>query len=126
MKQDKTNQDKRTGLANVLVIIGLLAMAVMALMPLLNIFHPWMRWAFAAGAFIVLAGRVIGAYTGPVLRIRRLHRILMFSALLYCVSAWMMFMPDGGKNAIGFLLAGVVVQMYASWMIDHEQEKTEK
>lgn len=126
MKQSKTTQDKRTGLANVLVIIGLLVMAVMALMPLLNIFHPWLRWAFAAGAYIVLAGRVIGVYTGPVLRIRRLHRILMFSALLYCVSAWMMFIPEGGNNWIGFLLAGVAVQMYASWMIDREQDKTEK
>lgn len=125
-KQKHTAADNRTAVSNVMVAIGLLVMAVMALMPLLNIFQPWMRWAFAVGAFIVLAARVIGAYTGPVLRIRRLHRILMFSALLYCVSAWMMFVPDGGKNSIGFLLAGVVVQLYASWMIDREQGNTEK
>ena len=119
-------QESRTKLSNALVLIGLLAMVAMALMPLLNLQQPWMRWAYAAGAFAVFAGRIIGAYNRPHLRIKRLHRILVYSALLYCISAWMLFIPEWTKNYIGFLLAGVVVQMYASWMIDREQQKTEK
>ena len=126
MRENNSNQDKKTGVANVMVIVGLLAMAVMALMPILNIHQPWMRWLFAAGALIVLVGSVIGAYNGPELRIKRLHRILISSGILYCASAAMMFIPEGANNWIGFLLAGVVVQMYASWMIDREQQKTEK
>ena len=109
-----------------LVIIGLFVMAVTVLMPLLNLTQPWMRWAFAGGAFAVLAGRIIGAYHGPELRIKRLHHILVFSGLLYCLGAWMLFIPEWSKNSIGFLLAGVVVQLYASWMIDREQQKSEK
>ena len=56
----------------------------------------------------------------------RLHRILISSGILYCASAAMMFIPDTGNNWMGFLLAGVVVQMYASWMIDKEMQKSEK
>ena len=124
-KNMKTNE-KRNSVAAVMVMIGLLIMVVMALMPLLNIFQPWMKWAFAAGALIVLVGRFIGAYNGPEIRIKRLHRILISSGILYCASAAMMFIPDTGNNWMGFLLAGVVVQMYASWMIDKEMQKSEK
>ena len=120
------DQNKRTNISSVLVLIGLLVMAVMALMPLLNLNREWMRWVFAAGAVIVLAARVMGVYNGPSLRIKRLHRILIFSGVLYCGSALMMFFSRGTNDWIGFLLAGVIVQLYASWMIDRESAKTEK
>lgn len=119
-------QVNRTQLANVMVIIGLLAMAVMALLPLLNINMEWMRWVFAAGAIIVLAARIIGNYNGPALRIKRLHRILISSGILYCASALMMFISRGSNDWIAFLLAGLVIQIYASWMIDRETDKSEK
>ena len=120
------DQNKRTNISSVLVLIGLLVMAVMALMPLLNLNREWMRWVFAVGAVIVLAARVMGVYNGPSLRIKRLHRILIFSGVLYCASALMMFFSRGTNDWIGFLLAGVMVQLYASWMIDRESAKTEK
>ena len=99
-------QDKRTTLSNILVMLGLLIMAVMAVTPLLvnhNINMEVMRWIYTAGALIVLVGRLINIYRGPSLRIKHLHVILIFSALL--------------------LLAGLVVQMYASWMIEREEKK---
>ena len=120
------DQNKRTSISSVLVLIGLLVMAVMALMPLLNLNREWMRWVFAVGAVIVLAARVMDVYNGPSLRIKRLHRILIFSGVLYCASALMMFFSRGTNDWIGFLLAGVMVQLYASWMIDRESAKTEK
>ena len=119
-------KNNRTKLSGVLVLIGLLVMAVMAVMPLLNLNSEWMRWAFAVGAFIVLVARLMDLYDGPSLRIKRLHHILVTSGILYCISALMMFISRGTNDWIGFLLAGVVVQIYASWMIDRESAKTEK
>ena len=122
-----TKQDNNhTGLSGILVLIGLLIMLVMALLPLLNINHEWMRWAFAAGALAVLVGRIVGLYHGPSLRIKRLHRILISSGVLYCVSAAMMFVSRGTNDWIAFLLAGLFMQMYATWMIDRETEKNEE
>lgn len=113
-------------MADVLVLIGLLIMAVMALLPLLNVNQEWMRWTFAAGALIVLVARILGMYRGPSLRIKRLHRILISSGILYCASALMMFISHGTNDWIAFLLAGLVMQCYASWMIDRENKKEEK
>ncbi len=122
-------QDNRTRNANVLVALGLLVMVVMAVMPLFNLFDAnseWMRWVFAAGAALVLVGRVMGTYRGSSLRIKRLHRILISSAVLYCASALLMFLSRGTNDWVAFLLAGLVMQIYASWMIDYESKKTEK
>ena len=123
MEQGKLNK-----WADILVIAGLLIMAVMALLPLLNINLVWMRWAFAAGALIVLAARIMGASAqhNPSLRIKRLHRILISSAFLYCASALMMFLSRGTNDWIAFLLAGLMMQMYASWMIDRETKKSQQ
>ena len=123
-------QDKRITLSNILVIVGLLMMAAMAVTPLLpshnDINLELMRWIFTAGAIIVLAARLIGIYRGPSLRLKRLHLILVFSALLYCASGSMMFIYQGTNNWIAFLLAGLLVQSYASWQIEREQKKTKE
>ena len=122
-------KDKRTKLSDVLVIVGLIIMIIMAIAPLQTGEHSnveLMRSFFTAGAFIVLVGRLIGMYRGESLRLKRLHGILIFSALLYCASASMMFIFQGTNNWIAFLTAGIVVQMYATWMIDRETKNTEK
>lgn len=119
-------QDKRTLLSGILVIVGMLMMVVMAVTPLLpnhSINMELMRWVFTAGALIVLLGRLIGMYRGSSLRIKRLHGILVFSGLLYCASASMMFIFQGTNNWIAFLLAGLVVQLYASWVLEREEKK---
>ena len=122
----QSDNNRLNSVSGIMLVIGLLIMAVMALLPLLNINHMWMRWVFAAGAFLVLVGRIIGIYKGPSLRVKRLHRILISSAILYCASALMMFISRGTNDWIAFLLAGLVMQMYASWMIEREEKKTEK
>lgn len=122
-------QNKRTNIANIMVIVGMILMIVMAVTPLLvnhQLNMEWMRWIFIAGALIVLVGRLIDIYRGPSLRLKRLHVILLFSALLYCASGSMMFIFQGTNNWIAFLLAGVMVQLYASWMIDREQSKNKQ
>ena len=121
-----TQDNNRSNLSNILVLIGLLIMAVMALLPLLNFNYEWMRWAFAVGAVIVLVARVMGINKGASLRVRRLHLMLAVSALLYCASALMMFLSRGTNDWIAFLLAGLVMQIYSTWMIDRETQKTEE
>jgi hypothetical protein len=122
-------QGNRIKLSNIFVIVGLLMMAVIAVTPLLvnhNINIEMMRWIFTAGAAIVLVGRLLGFYRGSSFRIKHLHAILIFSALLYCASASMMFIFQGTNNWIAFLLAGLLVQMYASWAIEREEKKAAK
>lgn len=122
-------QNNRTNLSNILVLVGLLMMAIMAVTPLLvnhDINMELMRWIFTGGAFLVLVGRLINIYRGTSLRLKRLHVILIFSALLYCASASMMFIFQGTNNWIAFLLAGLLVQIYASWIIEREQKNSEQ
>ena len=119
-------EENRNKISNLLVIIGLTIMLVMAVLPLLNINLMWMRWAFASGAAIVLLARIIGVYHGKSLRIKRLHHLLILSAILYCASGATMFYSRGTNDWIAFLLAGLIMQVYASWMIDQEENKTEK
>ena len=125
-------KEQRNSISNILVAVGMLVMVVMILLPLLPAMSEnpaWMermRWAFAAGAFIVFLGRVMSVYDGPVLRIKRLYRLLTGSALLYCASAATMFISRGTNDWIAFLLAGLVMQIYASSMIDYENKKAEK
>lgn len=118
-------QEHRIAVSNALVAVGMLVLVVMAVLPLLNFNEQWMRWAFAAGAFIVLVGQAMGLRRDGSLRVRRLHHLLVTSALLYCASAGTMFYSRGTNDWIAFLLAGVLMQFYASWMIDHEAKKTE-
>ena len=64
-------QINRTNLSNILVLVGLLMMAIMAVTPLLvnhDINMELMRWIFTAGAFLVLVGRLINIYRGTSLR----------------------------------------------------------
>ncbi|MBO7609248.1 MAG: hypothetical protein J6S96_03475 [Muribaculaceae bacterium] len=103
--------------------LGLLLIMVMALLPLLDVNYEWMRWAYAVGAAMVLLARLLLQYKGRNLRVRRLYRINQASAVLYCVSAAMLFWGKGTTNWVAFLMAGAVLQIYATYMIDRELDK---
>lgn len=105
-------------------IAGLMVMLVMAVLPLFNIMHEWMRWAYAAGAVAVLVARLFTRYDGNNLRVKRLYRINIVSAVLYCASAAMIFWGTGRTDWIAFLLAGCILQSYATTMIERETKKT--
>ena len=111
---------------NILLMVGLLIITAMALLPLLNIDGEWMRWLFAAGALMVLVVRVLERYDGDNLRIKRLYRINIISALLFCASA-VMFSKKGetdwSTNWVAFLMAGAALLIYVSFAIDHEQRR---
>ena len=107
-----------------LQLAGLAIMMIMAVLPLLDIMHEWMKWTYAAGAALVLLARLFIRYDGNNLRIKRLHRINTVSAVLYCTSAAMLFWGRGTTDWIAFLLAGAVLQIYATSMIERETKKT--
>ena len=111
---------------NILLMVGLLIITAMALLPLLNFDGEWMRWLFAAGALMVLVVRVLERYDGDNLRIKRLYRINIISALLFCASAvmfWKKSETDWSTNWVAFLMAGAALLIYVSFAIDHEQRR---
>ena len=111
---------------NIALMLGMLVILALALLPLLNVAEPWMRWAFAAAAIVVLAVRVAQAVRlGDCdnLRIRRLYRINIVSALMFCASAvmfWNKGQTEWSTNWVAFLMAGAALMMYVGFAIDHE------
>lgn len=104
------------------VAAGLLDMLVMAVLPLVDINQEWMRWAYAAGAAIVLAARLTQHYPGKDLRIKRLYRMNTIAAVMFCTSAALTFYSKGTSDWIALLMAGAVMQGYASFMIDKKAQ----
>ena len=126
--------DKKTVLRiqTVLLAMGMVMLVVSAAFPLLGVWPEGMllmRYIFAAGAATVLAVRITEVYEGKNLRVKRLHSLERVSAFLYCVSAFLLFFYGnrlGGGDWIAFLLAGAIMQIYTSFMIQHEEEKDAK
>ena len=109
--------------------IGLLVMLVMAVMPLFNMTAEWVRWVYAAATLVVLLSRLFAPCPADTLRVRRLHRISIVSALLFCASAAALFVPKwstawaasmNGNEWVAFLLAGAILHLYTSWMTERE------
>ena len=107
----------------------MLMLLVAAVFPLLGIMKEemmLMRYVYAAGAALAFVVRATQVYEGKNFRVKRLHGLERMSALLYCVSAYLLFNYGnewGGTDWIAFLLAGAIVQTYASYMIDREEKK---
>lgn len=126
--------DKKTVqlIQGVLLALGMVMLVVSAAFPLLGVWPEGMllmRYIFAAGAATVLAVRLTEVYEGKNLRVKRLHSLERVSAFLYCVSAFLLFYYGnrlGGGDWIAFLLAGAIMQIYTSFMIQHEEEKDAK
>ncbi|MBQ9218909.1 MAG: hypothetical protein IJ724_11885 [Muribaculaceae bacterium] len=109
-----------------ILMVGLVAILVMAVLPLFNINEPFVRWLFAAGALAVLVVRLLQSNRGENLRLRRLYRINVISALMFCASAvmfWSMGQNEWSTNWVAFLMAGAALMMYVSYAIDHEQRR---
>ncbi|MBQ9466325.1 MAG: hypothetical protein IJU62_05050 [Muribaculaceae bacterium] len=106
---------------DIAVLLGLLATMVLAALPLLGVtVAPWMRVAYAVAAGAVLLARLLTVRSGTGgLRERRLRVLLVVAAALICVSAWLLFRRDSGPTDwVAFLLAGAIMQGYASFMLD--------
>lgn len=103
-----------------LVNIGLFAIAVATLLPILRIGVPWFRYLYASGALLTLVGRIISVriYNGTPLRVRRLGRMEFWAAIVFAVGTFFLFWPGAGPTDwLAFTLAGAALQTYASIML---------
>lgn len=108
---------KNEKLKDILLMVGLLAMLVTAMLPLFTASQDWMRWGFAAGAALVLVVRLLDTKSRGTLRERRLRWLGVLGALLYCGAAATIFYSPGTQDWVAFLLAGAVMQMYVGYML---------
>ncbi|MDE7386334.1 MAG: hypothetical protein K2N28_04270 [Muribaculaceae bacterium] len=97
-----------------LVTVGLLAIVAATLIPIINngFDHPWFRYLYAAGAAMVLIGRLFTPYTGKHPRMKRLGRLESWSGIFFCVAAFFMFYePQSNRDWLSFTLAGGAIQV---------------
>ena len=112
----KTINEKK---ASMLLLAAMVILMVTAILPIVGFNWPWLRYAYAAGAALTLLAQVLMPKPGDSLRVRRLARMNVWSGVLYCVSAACLFIPDAAmqKSWVAFLLAGAVLQIYATLML---------
>lgn len=106
--------------AKTALMLGMVIILIMAVVPLLTPMQQWMRYVFAAGAALVLFAQLAAPNDGANLRLRRLHRIGIICALLYCASAALTFYRQGTTDWVAFLMAGAALQIYVSFATEHE------
>lgn len=115
-------------LSPILLIVGLTALAVGILMPILtnNILSNIFRYIFAAGAALTLIARLFAPAPsqGIDIRTRRLLRLEQWSALLYCVAAFFVFYSYPTlRDWLAFTMAGASIQVYVSLALSLKKNK---
>ena len=81
------------------------------------------RWIFSAGAILAFAGKLWGRIAAPAdasepVRLTRMRRLEVWSALMFVVAAVFMFLRNvGPTDWIAFTLAGGALTCYTSLMI---------
>lgn len=130
MKKDNTpSMEEITGrpprpLMVVISSLGLLAIAVATLMPILNVWEgpgaagTWWKWLYAGGALLFLIGKLLSPYTGKELRLKRLARIESWSAIFFCVAAFFLFYNGNvSRDSWAFTLAGAAILVFTNIQI---------
>lgn len=103
-----------------LVTIGMLLLAVGIVIPIitLDIQSDTFRYIYAAGALLLVIGRIFSPYQGDNLRVKRLSRIESWAAIFFCMAAFLLFYDKTSlRDALAFTLAGGLIQVYTSIMI---------
>ncbi|MCC8118644.1 MAG: hypothetical protein LIP09_07865 [Bacteroidales bacterium] len=107
-----------------LVTVGMLLIAAAIVIPIFaGIANPVYRWLYVGGAVALLVGRIFSQYKGSNMRLKRLYRIEMWSAIFFCVAAFFLFYPPGNnlRDVLAFTLAGGAIQIYTSIMIPRQK-----
>ena len=121
------SKEKQSKIQNVMLTVALLIMLVTSVLPLVNVHWEYTKYVFAFGAVLALAERLTERYQGTNVRIKRLYRMGKISALFYCVSAFFLLYPEvNSQNWLPFLMAGAVLQVYATFAVEHEMKKEAK
>ena len=119
------SQSKRQTVALLLSTVGLLAIMTAAFLPLVHISNASMRYVYAAGALVLLAGRIIAPKVKDApLRLRRLLHVEIWTALIFVAGAVFLFIPSAGpRDWLAFTLAGGFLTLYTSIMIPRQKLK---
>lgn len=117
--EEMTGKPTRPLLA-LLAIVGLLAIAVGTLLPILNVTSgpgtvSWWKYVYAGGAVCFLVAKLLTPYTGIHPRIKRLFRIESWSAVFFCVAAFFFFWEGNiTRDSWAFTLAGGVLIVFTT------------
>lgn len=114
-----------------LTTLGLLTIVVGTIFPIFlasdqpyTTLPQFYKYIFAAGAVILLIGRLFNRYNGCVMRVRRLVRIEAWSAIFFCTAAFFLFYEtESARNWLAFTMAGAVLQVFTSIMIPRALKK---
>lgn len=101
-----------------IITIAMLLIMTGTILPIFRLDSQAYRYIYAAGAIMLVVGRIFTPYTGSILRLRRLYRIESWSALFFCVAAFFLFYDrSSARDWLAFTLAGGAIQIYTSIMI---------
>ena len=121
---------KKENVLNILLSVGMVILLLSAFLPLVDVKTPWLRYIFTFAAMLIVVVRVFQRAARRKqtfsLRVRRLFTMAFWSAMCYVVSALFLFSDPHHSTWLGFLTAGAVVQVYASFMIDYQLRKEAK
>lgn len=108
----------KADLAGVLSIAGLIIVLVAAGLPFAHVARETVAYSYSAGAAALLAGRLLSPTpAGASVRLRRLLRMEVWTALIFAAGAVFLFLPQaGGNDWIAFTLAGGLLTVYTSIM----------
>lgn len=118
----------KTAISTILLVGGMLLLAVGIVLPLFQgLQFVAFRYVYCAGALMLLIARLFSGYQGDNLRLKRLHRLELWSAIIFCAGGFFLFYDHGTfQQALAFTLAGAVVQIYTSIMIPIVGKKSGK
>ena len=110
-----------------LISCSMLLIVAGTLLPLFNVGGDLFKYIYSAGAILLLIGRIMTPYKGDVFRVKRLSRIEVWCAIIFCAAAFFMFYEGAGRTDwLAFTLAGGLVQIYTSIMIPRALAKAQK
>lgn len=106
-------------IATLSVTLGLLAIMIAAALPLLRMAVSFRGYIYAAGALLLLLGRILTPKVKDApLRLKRLIRMEFWTSLIFVAGAVCLFLPSAGSTDwLAFTLAGAVLTAYTSIMI---------
>jgi drug/metabolite transporter (DMT)-like permease len=78
---------------------------------------------YCVGAVCTLIGRILTKYHGKDMRVRRLVRIQVWSAIFFCAAGFLMWYSQDPRDWLAFTLAGALVQCYVSIVLPRAQKQ---
>lgn len=113
---------------NLIVPFGLLMILLATVAPFFLRDYSWaldsFRYVYCAGALILLIARILQKRPSTTdLRLRRLYRLEVWVAIIFCVGGFFAFYSTGLRDWIAFTLAGAALQAYTSIAIPARESK---